>query len=477
VGLSLLARAAREQGGTDRLLVAVADALEATYRRRKLPVPDRTTLLEEAAKSLVTIWSITARPEQLTPAGDWNVWLVLAGRGWGKTRTGAEFIRDEVASGRARRIALIGPTAADVRDVMVEGQSGILSLYAHLPEDERPVYEPSKRRIVWPNGARATLYSAEKPARLRGPQHDTFWADELAAWQDAQGTWDMLQFGLRLGRKPRGIVTTTPMPIPLVRALMADPTATVTRGSTYDNQANLAPSFIAAIKRAYEGTRLGRQEIHAEILDDNPGALWKTAQLEALRIVNLPQLTRIVVGVDPAASANADSNETGIIAAGVGECWCKGTPETHGFVLDDRTGIYTPAQWASKVAETFGDHSADRVIAEVNQGGDLVESNLRTLGDVNLPLFTVHASRGKLTRAEPIAGLYEQGKIHHVGGLERLENQMTQWNPLTDEKSPDRVDALVWALTFLMLGDQAPAFKAPQHHGTRRIPTPRKRWG
>lgn len=440
MSLSLLARAAQKQGGVEALVRALG---------------------VDRAEQVARCWRAIARPEQLPPQGDWLVWLVRAGRGFGKTRCGAEWVKEEVESGRRGRFALVAPTAADVRDTMIEGESGLLSLYAN-DNDGRPEYEPSKRRITWPNGAIATTFSAEEPDRLRGPQHDGFWADELAAWADPEATWDQLQFGLRLGKNPRGIVTTTPRPIALIRKLIADPDTVVTQGSTYDNAANLAPSFLKKIRDAYEGTRLGRQEIHAEILDDNPGALWKLAQIEKLRVRTMPELRRIGVGVDPAETANENSNETGIVVAGAGECSCKGTPEIHGFVFDDRSGIYTPDGWAKQVASAYHDHDADLVIPEVNAGGDLVVSNLRTLGDKDLAIYTsptgrpgVVASRGKQTRAEPIASFYEQGKVHHVGTLSKLEDQMTQWNPLTDRKSPDRVDALVWVLSWLMLQKHA----------------------
>ncbi len=651
---------------------------------------------------LCRTWEAIARPEQLQPKGDWSAWTVLAGRGWGKTRTGAEWCKGEVTAGRAKRLALVAPTASDSRDVMIEGESGILSLYAHLPDEQRPLYEPSKRRITWPNGAIATTYTAEEPNRLRGPQHDCFvagtmvqcdtgsmpiervkigqhvftrnglrrvidarssiaalatltlwngtqltgtidhpiltpsgwkplaqlvagdnvylwandgsarfrdistatneasrstgigsfglrqtapsrqaitstmrmesrattgsetcdsslrsliktttpflpsgrhapsagssstgrpmhgrtpprfvacdaetrsesgpgsarsapvstvgpssslgggttvvsgvsilgdvgrvynltvdeapeyfangvlvhncfWADEIAAWKYPQETWDQLQFGLRLGAKPRGIITTTPRPIPLVRALIADPSVSVTRGVTYDNADHLAPSFLEAIKRAYEGTRLGRQEIFAEVLDDNPGALWRAAQIEAARVRVAPGMRRVVIGVDPAGSSNAESDETGIIIAGVGNCSCTGKQELHVFVTDDLSGIFTPDGWAKVVAKGYHERSCDRVVVEKNFGGDLVMSNLRTLGDTKLSIRPVTASRGKAIRAEPVAALYEQGKVHHVGGFSKLEDQLTQWNPLADKKSPDRLDALVWAITDLVL--------------------------
>jgi phage terminase large subunit-like protein len=466
VGLSLLARAAREQGGAEQIVAAVAAAITADFRARGEEAPVGEELREAAARVLLSDWSVVGRPEQLAPAGDWDAWVILAGRGFGKTRAGGEWTKGEIESARCGRFALVGPTAADVRDIMIEGESGIMSLYAHRPRAERPEYEPSKRRITWPNGAIATAYSAEEPDRLRGPQHDGYWADELAAWKDPGAAWDQLQFGLRLGRKPRGVITTTPRPIPIVRRLVADPGVVVTRGSTYDNATNLAPTFLQAIRRAYEGTRLGRQEIDAEILDDNPGALWKTSRIDDLRVLVAPELARIGVGVDPAVTSDESSDETGIVVAGVAECRCKGDPELHGFVFDDVSGIYTPDGWARAVAHAYHQHQADRVVPEVNNGGDLVISNLLTLGDPDLAIVQgpngrpgVHASRGKQTRAEPVAALYEQGKVHHVGALPKLENQMAQWNPLADRKSPDRVDALVWVLTWLMLTDTVPRFR------------------
>lgn len=426
---------------------------------------------------MLLVWALIARPEQLAPPGDWNTWLILAGRGFGKTRSGAEWVAEQVESGACRRIALIGATAADVRDVMIEGPSGILSLYAHLPAPERPEYEPSKRRITWPNGAIAIAYSAEEPNRLRGPQHDGFWADELAAWNDPQGAWDQLQFGMRIGAHPRGVVTTTPRPIPLIKALVNDPTVAVTKGITYDNSANLAPSFLAAIRRKYEGTRLGRQELNAEILDDNPNALWQQARIDALRVVDAPwdHMQRVAVAVDPAVSSNADSDDTGIVAGGRAPCrllpTCDG--DVHAFVFDDDSGIYTPAQWAGRVSALHHRREGDRVIGEVNNGGDLVEANLRASGDANIPFHAVRASRGKEVRAEPVSSLYEQGKVHHVGTFAKLEDEMTQWDPLAGMRSPSRMDALVWLLTDLMLGETTASYKRPSTTATRRAYTGR----
>ena len=381
-----------------------------------------------------------ARPDQIMPAGDWIVWLLLAGRGFGKTRTGAETERAQVRDGRAKRIALVGPTAADVRDVMVEGASGLLAV---SPSWERPLYEPSKRRLTWPNGAIATCFSADEPERLRGPQHDLAWCDELAAWRYPEA-WDMLMLGLRLGQ-PRAIVTTTPKPTPLIRMLAAAPTTVLTRGSTRHNTANLAPAFLDAIVARYEGTALGRQEIDAELLEEADGALWKRATIRAALIAagDAPEMKRVVVAIDPAVSALPGSDETGIVAAGIG---IDGT----GYVLDDWSGRFSPDEWARRAIRLFDARSADRVIGEVNNGGQLIEVTLRTVRP-NLAFKAVHASQGKRTRAEPVAALYEQGKVRHAGSFPALEDQLCNWTPGTGERSPDRLDALVWALTELML--------------------------
>lgn len=393
----------------------------------------------EEALYLLHDWTFWARPEQLIPPGDWRVFLILAGRGWGKTRTGAETVAEWVRSGKCRRIALVAPTAADARDVMIEGESGLLNV--GQPQ-ERPTYEPSKRRLTWPNGAIATVFSADKPDRLRGPQHDGAWADEIAAWRYPEA-WDQLMFGLRLGDDPRVVATTTPRPIPLIKELVESDTTYVVRGSTYDNRANLAPAFFEKIIARYEGTRLGRQELYAEILTDVPGALWNRSMIEASRVSKVPTtLRRIVVSIDPAASANEDSAETGIIVAGIGE-------DGHGYVLEDVSLTASPDKWARQAVSAFYVHGADRIVAEVNNGGDMVEHTLRTV-DRTVPYKAVRASRGKEIRAEPVAALYEQGRIHHVGYFGPLEDQLCTWLP--GEKSPDRLDALVWALTELMLG-------------------------
>jgi phage terminase large subunit-like protein len=402
----------------------------------------------QLADSLEASWPAIARPNQLPPPGDWQVWLLLAGRGFGKTRTLAEWVCQQAGSGQAGRIALVAATAADARDVLVEGQSGILAV---SPPWFRPVYEPSKRRLTWPNGAMATTFSAEEPERLRGPQHGAAVCDELGAWSRPE-TWDMLQFGLRLGRYPRCLVATTPRPTKLIRELLAREgrDVTVTRGSTYENRVNLAPGFFDQIIRKYEGTRLGRQELNAELLDDVPGALWSGARLEELRwpvYKSVPDLVRIVIAIDPATTSGEDADETGIIVAGK-------DARGHGYVLGDTSGRYPPTDWARLAISLYRQHKADRVVAEVNNGGDMVEATLRMV-DPNVAYTAVRATRGKVVRAEPVAALYEQGRIHHIGAFPTLEDQMCGFTPDLDRKtagfSPDRVDALVWALTDLLV--------------------------
>lgn len=387
-------------------------------------------------------WRSLARPDQLSPVGDWRVWLILAGRGWGKTRTGAEWVIEQVRDKGRRRVALVGATAADVRDVMIEGESGIMSI---APDNFRPVYEPSKRRLTFPNGAIATAYSADEPNRLRGPQHDSGWCDEPAAWKYPE-TWDMLMFGLRLGDNPQCVATTTPRPIQLIRTLIKDPATHITRGSTYDNRENLAPQFFAQIITKYEGTRLGRQELGGELLDDIPGALWNRKMLDDLRIAKAPEMVRVVVAIDPAMTSGEDSDETGIVVAGKGI-------DGHGYVLADRTCRMSPDGWAKRAVEAYKEFEADRIIAEVNNGGDMVERMIR-IASYDVPYKAVHASRGKRVRAEPISALYEQNRMHHVGTYERLEDQMCSFTPDGYDGSPDRVDALVWAFTELMVDGQ-----------------------
>jgi phage terminase large subunit-like protein len=413
-----------------------------------LPAHDRAAIVRDLsdadADALLYDWrGFNARPDQVAPAGDWDIWLVLAGRGFGKTRTGAEWIREEVAAGRAGRIAIVAETAADARDVLVEGDSGILAVH---PKADRPAYEPSKRRLTWPNGATATLFNATEPDQLRGPQFDAAWIDELAKYRYARETWDMLQFGLRLGQHPRQIVTTTPRPIELLKAIVAGSEGKVhiTRGRTMDNRANLAASFMERITARYGGTRLGRQELDAEILGDLPGALWSLSQLDAYRLREAPAMGRILVAVDPAVTATETSDEHGIIVAGLAQ------GEPRGVVLEDASLSGSPRDWASRAVSLYRSYAADGIVVEVNQGGDMVAHTIRTI-DPTAKVIEVRASRGKHVRAEPIAALYEQGRVAHVGSFPDLENQMTQMTLAGYEGtgSPDRLDALVWALTAL----------------------------
>ena len=408
---------------------------------KALPPTDREAWLAKLTprqrEALLYAWAAWGRPEQLLPPGDWVTWLILAGRGWGKTRVGAETVRGWVKD--CQFVNLIGATADDARDIMIEGESGILAI---CPRGERPLYKKSERKLVWQNGATSLIFTADEPERLRGKQHGKLWADELAAWRYPEA-WDQAAFGLRLGAKPQAVVTTTPRPTALVKAIMSDPTTHITRGSTYDNKQNLAEAFLAKIITKYEGTRLGRQELNAEILDDNPGALWKRAQIDLTRISKLPELARIVVGVDPAVSSREDSDLTGIVVAGRDQ---QNPP--HFYVIDDLSLVDTPLAWARKVVQAYKVHLADRVVAEVNNGGDLVETVIRGV-DANVSYTAVHATRGKQVRAEPISALYEQGRVHHVGSFRDLEDQMCGYDPITSTKSPDRMDALVWALTDL----------------------------
>jgi len=418
-------------------------------RLATLSVSERRTILadlsDEEAKALEWDWRFWARPNQLAPEGDWRCWLLLAGRGFGKTRTGAEWVRGLAESTTARRIALVAPTAADVRDVMIEGESGLLAI---SPPGFRPVYEPTKRRLTWPNGVMAVAYSADEPERLRGPQHEAAWCDELAAWRYPEA-WDMLMLGLRLGANPRAVVTTTPKPQRLLRDLIADPGTRVTRASTYENRANLPPAFLDQILRRYQGTRLGRQELDAELIEDVPGALWTRDVIEAARLRAAPDLKRVVVAIDPAATSQEGSDETGIVVAGLGG-------DGQGYVLEDLSLRASPEGWARRAVEAYRRWSADRLVAEVNQGGDMVASTLRMV-DPSAAFRAVRATRGKYLRAEPVSALYEQGRVHHVGAFPALEDQMCGFTRLADGRSPDRLDALVWAVTQLALESEAGA--------------------
>ena len=396
-----------------------------------------SSLTEQEAKYLEYDWDFWARPQQKTPDIDWSTWLILAGRGWGKTRTGAEQVRKWVNEG-VKRIALVAETPADARDIMVEGESGLLNVF---PPNNKPIYEPSKRRIVFHTGATATIYSGANPDQLRGPQHEKAWADELASWDYPEETWDNLMMGLRLGDNPQTVVTTTPRPIKIIKNLIKDENTHITKGSTFDNKSNLPDAFYKKVINKYKGTRLGRQELYAEILSDAPGALWNYEIIT--HTDEHPDLQRVVVAIDPATTNKDDSDETGIIVAGLGR-------DNYGYILADYSGKYTPNGWANKAVNAYQEYSADRIVGETNQGGDMVENVIRGQS-ANVSYKEVRATRGKQIRAEPIASLYEQGKVFHIGQLSKLEDQLCTWEPGND--SPDRLDALVWALTELMLGN------------------------
>lgn len=398
---------------------------------KSLPNVSDTDILREYA----TRWSFLAHPGQIPPEDiAWFCYLMRSGRGGGKTRAGAEWILKRVRQGY-KHIHLIGQTAADVRDTMVElGPSSIMKI---ARDDERPVYEPSKRRLTFPNGAVATTFTGEEPDQLRGPASDTVWIDELAKFKYPEETWDNMEMGLRLGDNPQVFCTTTPRPVPIIKRLVKDPTTIDIRFSTSQNAENLSPLFLKRIQERYAGTRLGRQELEGEILEDNPDALWNREIIENLRVRELPQLIRVVVGMDPAVTGNEKSDETGIIAGGL-------AANGHGYILQDASLRASPAEWARAGVRCLHENRADRIVGEVNNGGDLIEVNIRTV-DRNIPFTAVHASRGKQIRAEPVAALYEQGRIHHVGTFPELEDQLCDWSP-GSSKSPDRMDALVWCI-------------------------------
>ena len=404
-------------------------------------------------------WQLWARDDQLAPlalddGAPWRTWLILGGRGAGKTRTGAEWVRSLVSrSGTGEtantplRIALVGETLADARSVMVEGVSGVLAVH---PAAERPEFQSSRRQLMWPNGTIAQLFSGADPDGLRGPQFDVAWCDEVAKWRHAEATWDMLQFALRLGGHPRQLVTTTPRPIPVLKRLLGDPATVVTRVRTADNAAHLAASYLAEMQRRYAGSLLGRQELDGEMIEEMTGALWRLAWIEQTRIDHEPELRRIVVAVDPPVTATATSDACGLVVAGLGE-------DGRGYVLADRTlQGREPAAWARAAVELYRHYKADRIVAEVNQGGDLVVGIIRQVDDT-VPVGKVRATRGKWLRAEPVAALYAEGRVAHVGHFKELEQQMLGFGAggLPGGRSPDRLDALVWALTDLML-EQTP---------------------
>lgn len=394
-------------------------------------------------------WEVWAREDQLPPMdGDWRTWLILGGRGAGKTRTGAEWVRAQAlglapfASEPVGRIALVAETYHDARAVMVEGVSGLLAVHR---AQERPTFYASRNEVVWPNGSIAQLFSAEDPDGLRGPQFGAAWCDEIAKWRRAGETWDMLQFGLRLGSLPRAVVTTTPRANSILKGLLNDPTVAVSRARTRDNAANLAGSFLAEMERRYAGTELGRQELEGELIEELKGTLWQRAWIDEHRCSAAPELRRVVVGVDPPVTTGEQADACGIVVVGLGGA------ERAYVLADESVQGLAPNEWARAVLGAYQRFAADRIVAEVNQGGDLVETVIRHI-DRNVAITKVHATRGKWLRAEPVAALYAEGRVAHVGELPALEDEMLGFGAdgRVGGRSPDRLDALVWAVTELM---------------------------
>ena len=412
------------------------------------------TLPRGALLTLPYLFEFWALAHQLPPEGDWRTWVIMGGRGAGKTRAGAEWVRNELegatplAAGRSKRMALIAETLDQAREVMIFGDSGIVNC---SPPDRRPNWESTRKRLVWPNGATAQVFSAHDPEALRGPQFDSAWSDELAKWKKARETWDMLQFGLRLGTLPRQVITTTPRSTPVLKEILQNDSTVVTHAPTQANRANLAESFLREVQARYAGTRLGRQELEGIFLEDVEGALWTSEMIEGARIDVPGRLSRIVVAVDPPVTGHGSSDECGIIAVGART---DGPPqEWTAVVLEDASvSAASPTAWAEAAVAAMERHGADRLVAEVNQGGELVENVVRQI-DPMIPYRAVRASRGKAARAEPVAALYEQKRIQHVRGLNRLEDQMCQMTGqgFVGKGSPDRVDALVWAVHDLLI--------------------------
>ena len=404
---------------------------------------------EEALETIKGDWPLWARLKQRPPLCDWRTWLLLGGRGTGKTRTGAEWLKGVALAdphypgSSGGRVALVGASYDDMRDVMVEGESGLLAIHK---KSERPEWISSRKELIWQNGTIGKLFSSANPEGLRGNQFGAVWCDEICKWSNLEQTWDMLQFCLRLGKNPRQVITTTPKPLELLKKIMKDPTTITVRSATSENANNLADGFLDYVEGIYAGTRLGRQELDGEIVENNEHALWCRDQIEASRVDNVTQLNRIVIAVDPPASSGSKSASCGIIAAGMmidGRC----------CVLEDRTlSKATPDKWAAEVVALYHLLEADLIVAEVNQGGDMVKTVIHTI-DPSVPVRLVHASRGKWIRAEPVALLYERGRVFHVGKFAELEDQMCTFTPdgMAQGVSPDRVDALVWAITELAL--------------------------
>lgn len=440
------------------------------------------TLTPAEAVAALTDWSLWARPKQIAPPGNWQIWFDLGGRGAGKTRTGAEWTHQKAEDMVGTRGFLLGTTAGDVRDTMLEGEGGLLA----TQKPHNPItYNPSRRLVMWKNGTQARLFTGEEPDRLRGPQHHWGWCDEWAAFKYPREAFDMMMFGLRLGDLPQTCFTTTPKPIlPLIELLKDAPLChelrqaasdaeilrrfirvVITVATSYENRGNVSEAWYNTTIKSYEGTSLYDQEVLARILTDVQGALWKMTTIDAGRIrlnpstlqaETLPEFDRVVIAVDPAVTSGKHANETGIIAcarATVGGV-------KHGYVLNDYSGRYTPLEWAKKAVTAYHHHKADRIVAEKNQGGELVKANIQTV-DPNVPIKLVTATRGKTVRAEPVAAKSEQHQIHHVGTFGALESQMTTWTPDTGLESPDRLDAFVWGMTELLLAKQG-AFVADE---------------
>ena len=424
----------------ERLTAEDMAGLDAAHRAQLIRHTD-----DEDIQAVLADWGYWARDTQRPPPGDWRVWLLMAGRGFGKTWSGAEWVRGIAEADGGARIALVGATMAEGRAVMVEGDSGLLAI---APDGRRPLWEPSQRRLRWPGGAVARLFAASEPEGLRGPQHSHAWCDEIAKWPYGIATWDNLAMGLRLGARPRIVATTTPRPVPLVRMLAARDDVAVTGGRTEDNRKHLAADFLAAMEATYAGTRLGRQELGGELIAEAEGALWSRDLIERCRVRQAPEAARVVIGVDPPAGAGAASDACGIVVVALGG-------DGIGYVLEDASvqGL-GPEGWARAVAAAAERHDADRVIAEANNGGAMVESVLRA-ASATLPVRLVHAARGKTARAEPVAVLYETGRVAHVGAFPALEDELAglllDGRYVGPGRSPDRADALVWAVHALLL--------------------------
>lgn len=402
-----------------------------------------STLSPDTARGLMRSWrGFNARPNQIAPEGEWDVWILLAGRGFGKTRSGAEWVREQVYDNNCKRIALVGETQKDLEEIMIEGVSGLLSVC--MP-GEIVKYTKKPVQVHFNNGAIALGYNATQPDQLRGPNFHAAWGDELAKWRYGRQTWDQLQFGLRLGTTPQVLVTTTPRPTELVKAIVGgkEGKVVVTRGSTTDNLSNLAPRFIERITQRYGGTRLGRQELEGEILSDIPNSLWQQQRIDDNRVSDMPDMMRIVIGIDPAITDNEDSNMHGIIVAGLDE-------HQQGYIIEDGSITGSPNEWAERAIGLYDTHDADAIVVEINQGGDMVANTLRSIRN-NIPVIEVRASRGKHIRAEPISAIYAQNRVHHCASFPDLEGQMCAMTSHGYEgnDSPDRLDAMVWALTEL----------------------------